>query len=173
MHLDRAAEVAKHALVATLFDLNRVQCRSCLLGGVGGSTLFAPLAMSVVFCHGCQATSSADVVPTMVLYLLAPRGQVRGHGHDSAERQKPGTGIRSVGHFSANGRLLRRPASAGHRSFTRARSMGMEHSCIVIVFSLRDCIATPGTVVGPEYSRTVRCGAATGSHVKSSRGGRG
>src|SRR5438094_864058 len=59
------------------------------LGGVGGA-LFAPLAMSVVFAMLASYFLSRTLVPTMVLYLLAPEARARESreaGHDAPERR--------------------------------------------------------------------------------------
>jgi multidrug efflux pump subunit AcrB len=77
--LDGAAEVATPALVATL-SICIVFVPIMFLGGVGGA-LFAPLAMSVVFAMLASYLLSRTLVPTMVLYLLAPEVRAR-HGHE-------------------------------------------------------------------------------------------
>jgi multidrug efflux pump subunit AcrB len=68
--LDGAAEVATPAFVATL-SICIVFVPILFLGGVGGA-LFSPLAMSVVFAMLASYLLSRTLVPTMVLYLLAP-----------------------------------------------------------------------------------------------------
>src|SRR5437763_4971363 len=85
--LDGAAEVATPAFVATL-SICIVFVPILFLGGVGGA-LFAPLAMSVVFAMLASYFLSRTLVPTIVLYLLAPeaRGRRRREaGHDAAKR---------------------------------------------------------------------------------------
>ena len=77
--LDGAAEVATPAFVATL-SICIVFVPILFLGGVGGA-LFAPLAMSVVFAMLASYLLSRTLVPTMVLYLLAPEARAR-HGAD-------------------------------------------------------------------------------------------
>src|SRR5437762_3496171 len=79
--LDGAAEVATPAFVATL-SICIVFIPILFLGGVGGA-LFAPLAMSVVFAMLASYLLSRTLVPTMVLYLLAPEVRAR-HGRDAA-----------------------------------------------------------------------------------------
>src|SRR3989442_7992844 len=86
--LDGAAEVATPAFVATL-SICIVFVPIMFLGGVGGA-LFAPLAMSVVFAMLASYLLSRTLVPTMVLYLLAPEAQARegrDAGHDSSKRR--------------------------------------------------------------------------------------
>src|SRR3989442_15024801 len=78
--LDGAAEVATPAFVAPL-SICIVFVPIMFLGGVGGA-LFAPLAMSVVFAMLASYFLSRTLVPTMVLYLLAPEARVR-HGRDA------------------------------------------------------------------------------------------
>src|SRR5882724_4706726 len=85
--LDGAAEVATPAFVATL-SICIVFVPILFLGGVGGA-LFAPLAMSVVFAMLASYFLSRTLVPTMVLYLLAPeaRAHSRDAGHDTPVRR--------------------------------------------------------------------------------------
>src|SRR5881227_2314193 len=73
--LDGAAEVATPAFVATL-SICIVFIPILFLGGVGGA-LFAPLGMSVVFAMLASYLLSRTLVPTMVLYLLAPEVRAR------------------------------------------------------------------------------------------------
>src|SRR5438094_2853513 len=80
--LDGAAEVATPAFVATL-SICIVFIPILFLGGVGGA-LFAPLGMSVVFAMLASYLLSRTLVPTMVLYLLAPEARAR-HGQDSGQ----------------------------------------------------------------------------------------
>src|SRR5438874_1902188 len=80
--LDGAAEVATPAFVSTL-SICIVFVPILFLGGVGGA-LFAPLAMSVVFAMLASFFLSRTLVPTMVLYLLAPEAHAR-HGHDTGQ----------------------------------------------------------------------------------------
>src|SRR5207302_10287937 len=86
--LDGAAEVATPAFVATL-SISIVFVPIMFMGGVGGA-LFAPLAMAVVFAMLASYFLSRTLVPTMVLYLLAPEaraGHARGAGHDAPIRR--------------------------------------------------------------------------------------
>ncbi|TMD70004.1 MAG: efflux RND transporter permease subunit, partial [Chloroflexi bacterium] len=90
--LDGAAEVATPAFVATL-SICIVFVPILFLGGVGGA-LFAPLAMSVVFAMLASYLLSRTLVPTMVLYLLAPEARARHarDGHGSQAGGAPGAG---------------------------------------------------------------------------------
>src|SRR5882724_1102875 len=86
--LDGAVEVATPAFVATL-SICIVFVPILFLGGVGGA-LFAPLAMSVVFAMLASYLLSRTLVPTMVLYLLAPEARARygrDTGHDAPIRR--------------------------------------------------------------------------------------
>src|SRR5205823_14603696 len=86
--LDGAAEVATPALVATL-SICIVFVPILFLSGVGGA-LFAPLAMAVVFAMLASYVLSRTLVPTMVLYLLAPVARARKSreaGHDTGKRR--------------------------------------------------------------------------------------
>src|SRR3989441_4114489 len=88
--LDGAAEVATPPFVATL-SICIVFVPILFLGGVGGA-LFAPLAMSVVFAILASYFLPRTLVPTMVLYLLAPEARAphaRGAGPDTAKRRAP------------------------------------------------------------------------------------
>src|SRR5713101_2314224 len=78
--LDGAAEVATPAFVSTL-SICIVFIPILFLGGVGGA-LFAPLAIAVVFAMLASYLLSRTLVPTMVLYLLAPGARAR-HGGDA------------------------------------------------------------------------------------------
>src|SRR6266404_5848598 len=85
--LDGAAEVATPAFVATL-SICIVFVPIMFLSGVGGA-LFAPLGMSVVFALLASYLLSRTLVPTMVLYLLAPEARAHGRdaGHDAPVRR--------------------------------------------------------------------------------------
>src|SRR3989441_256247 len=73
--LDGAAEVATPAVVSTL-SICIVFVPILFLTGVGGA-LFAPLAIAVVFAMLASYLLSRTLVPTMVLYLLAPEARAR------------------------------------------------------------------------------------------------
>jgi multidrug efflux pump subunit AcrB len=76
--LDGAAEVATPAFVSTL-SICIVFIPILFLAGVGGA-LFAPLAIAVVFAMLASYFLSRTLVPTMVLYLLAPEARARDGG---------------------------------------------------------------------------------------------
>src|SRR5215813_3613040 len=85
--LDGAAEVAPPAFVATL-SICIVFVPILFISGVGGA-LFAPLAMSVVFAMLASYLLSRTLVPTMVLYLLAPEVRAhQGHGDQGLPRRR-------------------------------------------------------------------------------------
>src|SRR6266481_884974 len=90
--LDGAAEVATPAFVATL-SICIVFVPILFISGVGGA-LFAPLAMSVVFAMLASYLLSRTLVPTMVLYMLAPEARARHarDGHGSQAGGAPGAG---------------------------------------------------------------------------------
>ena len=73
--LDGAAEVATPAFVSTL-SICIVFVPILFLGGVGGA-LFSPLGIAVVFAMLTSYLLSRTLVPTMVLYLLAPEARTR------------------------------------------------------------------------------------------------
>ena len=118
--LDGAAEVATPAFVATL-SICIVFIPILFISGVGGA-LFSPLAMSVVFAMLASYLLSRTLVPTMVLYLLAP--EVRAHNdHGSPSRR------------SLFGRISD-SFEAGFRRLTgryeRALDWGLAHGRLVI-----------------------------------------
>src|SRR6266403_771713 len=102
--LDGAAEVATPAFVATL-SICIVFVPIMFLSGVGGA-LFAPLAMSVVFAMLASYVLSRTLVPTMVLYLLAPEARARAS--------------RETDHAPARGRSVFRRLSDGFEAGFRA-----------------------------------------------------
>src|SRR5438132_8701717 len=85
--LDGAAEVATPAFVATL-SICIVFIPILFLGGVGGA-LFAPLGLSVVFAMLASYLLSRTLVPTMVLYLLAPEVRAREHREQQTAAGQP------------------------------------------------------------------------------------
>ena len=130
--LDGAAEVATPAFVATL-SICIVFVPIMFLGGVGGA-LFAPLAMSVVFAMLASYLLSRTLVPTMVLYLLAPEVRAR-HGRDG-DHDAP---ISRFGRISDS-------FEAGFRRLTGAYAGALEwalaHSRVVIAVFLTFAIAS-------------------------------
>jgi multidrug efflux pump subunit AcrB len=122
--LDGAAEVATPALVATL-SICIVFVPIMFLGGVGGA-LFAPLSMSVVFAMLASYLLSRTLVPTMVLYLLAPEAHAQ-HGrdadHDEEGGQASGAG-QPIRHSSGGSPTPSKSPSASSPEPTKARSTG-------------------------------------------------
>jgi len=113
--LDGAAEVATPAFVATL-SICIVFIPILFISGVGGA-LFSPLAMSVVFAMLASYLLSRTLVPTMVLYLLAP--EVRANNdHGSPTRRS----------LFGRSPTPSRPAFAGSPADTRGRSTGDSHT---------------------------------------------
>jgi multidrug efflux pump subunit AcrB len=83
--LDGAAEVATPAIVSTL-SICIVFVPILIMGGVSGA-LFSPLGMAVVFAMLASYLLSRTLVPTMVLYLLAPEAGAR--QREAREAQPP------------------------------------------------------------------------------------
>src|SRR5437870_1343767 len=136
--LDGAAEVATPAFVATL-SICIVFIPILFLGGVGGA-LFAPLGMSVVFAMLASYLLSRTLVPTIVLYLLAPEARAR-HGRDTSDTSDggrpawPGHPVRRS--------LFRRLSDSFEAGFRRltgsyegALDWALEHKAMVIVVFL-------------------------------------
>ena len=83
--LDGAQQIAAPAFVSTL-SIRIVFVPIFALGGIAGS-LFAPLAMAVIFAMMASYLLSRTIVPTMVQYLLKQEahlyqaGGAEGHAH--------------------------------------------------------------------------------------------
>lgn len=118
--LDGAAEVATPAFVATL-SICIVFIPILFISGVGGA-LFSPLAMSVVFAMLASYLLSRTLVPTMVLYLLAP--EVRAHNDQGSPTRRSLFG-RISDSFEAGFRRL-----TGR--YERALDWGLAHGRLVI-----------------------------------------
>jgi multidrug efflux pump subunit AcrB len=136
--LDGAAEVATPAFVATL-SICIVFVPILFLGGVGGA-LFSPLAMSVVFAMLASYFLSRTLVPTMVLYLLAPEARAR-HARDGGDGS-PAGGTPEPGHpirRSYFGRISE-SFEAGFLKLTSAYEgaldWGLTHARVLIVVFL-------------------------------------
>jgi len=135
--LDGAAEVATPALVATL-SICIVFVPILFLGGVGGA-LFSPLALAVVFAMLASYLLSRTLVPTMVLYLLAPEARAR-HARDGGGSQAGGapkaghrTGRSSFGRISQSFEAgLLKLISA----YESALDWGLTHARVLIVVFL-------------------------------------
>src|SRR5438445_4651549 len=163
--LDGAAEVATPAFVATL-SICIVFVPILFLGGVGGA-LFAPLAMSVVFAMLASYFLSRTLVPTMVLYLLAPEARAR-HGRDA-------------GHDAPIRRSLFGRISdsfeAGFIKLTRAYEgtldWALEHRTVVITVFLAFAFASLSLYpfVGRDFFPTVDAGQLR-LHVRAPAGTR-
>jgi multidrug efflux pump subunit AcrB len=163
--LDGAAEVATPAFVATL-SICIVFVPIMFLGGVGGA-LFAPLGMSVVFAMLASYLLSRTLVPTMVLYLLAPEARAR-HGH--------GTGQGSPIRRSRFGRISD-SFEAGFRklngAYEGALDWGLEHKLVLIIVFLSFAIASLFLYpfVGRDFFPTVDAGQLR-LHVRAPPGTR-
>src|SRR5438132_3302243 len=173
--LDGAAEVATPAFVATL-SICIVFVPILFLGGVGGA-LFAPLAMSVVFAMLASYLLSRTLVPTMVLYLLAPEARAR-HGRDTSDTSDggrpawPGHPVRRS--------LFRRLSDSFEAGFRRltgayegALDWALEHKAMVIVVFLAFALASLCLYpfVGRDFFPTVDAGQLR-FHVRTPPGTR-
>src|SRR5882724_82744 len=163
--LDGAAEVATPAFVATL-SICIVFVPIMFLGGVGGA-LFAPLAMSVVFAMLASYLLSRTLVPTMVLYLLAPEVRTR-HGqiadHDAPIRRSLFRRISDS--FESGFRKLT-------GSYESSLDWGLEHKTAVIVVFLAFALASLCLYpfVGRDFFPTVDAGQVR-LHVRTPAGTR-
>src|SRR5262250_690954 len=163
--LDGAAEVATPAFVATL-SICIVFVPILFISGVGGA-LFAPLAMSVVFAMLASYLLSRTLVPTMVLYLLAPEVRVH-HAH--------GTNQGSPSRRSLFGRISD-SFEAGFRRLTgayeRALDRGLTHWRLVIALFLAFAMASLCLYpfVGRDFFPTVDAGQLR-FHVRAPAGTR-
>src|SRR5882762_7002939 len=162
--LDGAAEVATPAFVATL-SICIVFVPILFLGGVGGA-LFAPLAMSVVFAMLASYLLSRTLVPTMVLYLLAPEARARES--------------REAGHTPPRRSIFGRISDsfeAGFLKLTRAHEGALDwaltHSGVVITVFLTFAAASLFLypIVGRDFFPTVDAGQLR-LHVRTPPGTR-
>src|SRR5881628_2959050 len=163
--LDGAAEVATPALVATL-SICIVFVPIMFLGGVGGA-LFAPLAMSVVFAMLASYFLSRTLVPTMVLYLLAPEaraGHARDAGHDAPIR-------RSL--FGRIGDSFEAGFVKLNRAYEGALDWALEHKWAVIIVFLAFAFSSLALYpfVGRDFFPTVDAGQLR-LHVRAPAGTR-
>src|SRR5919106_991198 len=163
--LDGAAEVATPAFVATL-SICIVFIPILFISGVGGA-LFSPLAMSVVFAMLASYLLSRTLVPTMVLYLLAPEVRAH-HGHGSGQ----GSPIRR----SLFGRISD-SFEAGFRrlngAYERALDWGLTHARLLIAVFLTFAMASLCLYpfVGRDFFPTVDAGQLR-FHVRAPAGTR-
>src|SRR6266513_931678 len=163
--LDGAAEVATPAFVATL-SICIVFVPIMFLGGVGGA-LFAPLGLSVVFAMLASYLLSRTLVPTMVLYMLAPEARARD--------------TREAAHGTPNRRSLFGRVSnsfeAGFIGLTRAYEgmldWALEHrTAVIIVFLAFACSSLAlYPFVGRDFFPTVDAGQLR-LHVRAPAGTR-
>jgi multidrug efflux pump subunit AcrB len=161
--LDGAAEVATPAFVATL-SICIVFVPIMFLGGVGGA-LFAPLAMSVVFAMLASYLLSRTLVPTMVLYLLAPEARMRD------EREAGGAAPRSV-----FGGISDAFEAGFHRltgAYAGALDWALEHRTVVLIVFLAFALASLALYpfVGRDFFPTVDAGQLR-MHVRAPAGTR-
>src|SRR5256885_12514251 len=150
--LDGAAEVATPAFVATL-SICIVFVPILFLAGVGGA-LFAPLAMSVVFAMLASYLLSRTLVPTMVLYLLAPEVRAR-----EAREAVGGAPPRR----SLFGRISDAFEAGLHRltgTYEGALDWALEHRTVVLLVFGVFAIASLGLYpfVGPDFFPAVDAG---------------
>src|SRR6267142_157070 len=150
--LDGAAEVATPALVATL-SICIVFVPILFLAGVGGA-LFAPLAMAVVFAMLASYLLSRTLVPTMVLYLLAPEARAR-EAREAAGGAPP--------RRSVYGRLSDAFEAGFHRltgACAGALDWTLEHRAVVLLVFGAFAIASLGLYpfVGRDFFPTVDAG---------------
>ncbi len=162
--LDGAAEVATPAFVATL-SICIVFVPIMFLGGVGGA-LFAPLAMSVVFAMLASYLLSRTLVPTMVLYLLAPEARMRD------EREAGGPAPRR----SLFGCISGAFEAGFHRltgAYAGALDWALEHWVVVLVVFLAFAFASLALYpfVGRDFFPTVDAGQLR-MHVRAPAGTR-
>src|SRR5438105_6966179 len=163
--LDGAAEVATPAFVATL-SICIVFVPILFLSGVGGA-LFAPLAMAVVFAMLASYLLSRTLVPTMVLYLLAPEARGR-HGRDAGHVPaiRPSVFRRISDSFEAGFLKL-----AG--AFGGGLDWALAHARVVIAVFLVFALASLGLYpfVGRDFFPTVDAGQLR-LHVRAPAGTR-
>src|SRR5258705_1058555 len=162
--LDGAAEVATPAFVATL-SICIVFVPIMFLGGVGGA-LFAPLGMSVVFAMLASYLLSRTLVPTMVLYLLAPeaRAHSRDAGHDAPVQRSLFGWISDS--FETGFRRLT-------RSYGGALDWALAHRPVVIAVFLTFAFPSlsPYPFIGRDFFPTVDAGQLR-LHVRAPAGTR-
>jgi multidrug efflux pump subunit AcrB len=163
--LDGAAEVATPAFVSTL-SICIVFVPILFLTGVGGA-LFAPLAISVVFAMLASYFLSRTLVPTMVLYLLAPEARARHTGESG-----PSTPVRRS--------VFRRISDAFEAGFLRLTSAyeraldwALVHTRVVILVFLAFAATSLGLYpfVGRDFFPTVDAGQLR-LHVRAPAGTR-
>ena len=115
--IDGAQQIAVPAFVSTLC-ICIVFVPIAFLTGAARS-LFVPLALAVVFAMLMSYLLSRTLVPTMVHYLLAPRGDVARHRAEPRSSAAFDRGVRAAA------RRLRPLARVGARSTARSWSVGV------------------------------------------------
>jgi len=161
--LDGAAEVATPAFVATL-SICIVFVPILFISGVGGA-LFAPLAMSVVFAMLASYLLSRTLVPTMVLYLLAPEARAR-HGHGAGHPIRRSLFRRMSDSFEAGFHRLT-------GAYEGALDWGLTHARVLIAVFLTFAIVSLCLYpfVGRDFFPTVDAGQLR-FHVRAPAGTR-
>jgi multidrug efflux pump subunit AcrB len=158
-----AAEVAKPAIVSTL-SICIVFVPILSLGGVSGA-LFSPLGMAVVFAMLASYLLSRSLVPTMVLYMLAPEARARqGEGRLPQIRQS---------FFGRISDSLQNGFLKLNRAYEGALDWTLEHDVLVISVFL--CFAAVSLFlypfVGRDFFPTVDAGQLR-LHVRTPPGTR-
>src|SRR6266849_1487366 len=165
--LDGAAEVATPAFVATL-SICIVFVPIMFLGGVGGA-LFAPLAMSVVFAMLASYLLSRTLVPTMVLYLLAPEA---GDGSQAGGAPEAGHPVRRS-YFGRMAESFEADFLKLTSAYEGALDWGLTHARVLIVvflgFAMASLLLYP--FVGRDFFPTVDAGQLR-FHVRTPSGTR-
>src|SRR6058998_2793633 len=157
-----AAEVATPAIVSTL-SICIVFVPILSLGGVSGA-LFAPLGMAVVFAMLSSYLLSRTLVPTMVLYLLAPEAGARQRRAEPPIRRS--LFKRIADSFEAGFLKL-------SEAYTRTLRWALEHSFVVITLFLGFAAASLFLYpfVGRDFFPTVDAGQLR-IHVRTPPGTR-
>jgi multidrug efflux pump subunit AcrB len=151
--LDAASEVATPAFVATL-SICIVFIPIFFLGGVGGF-LFAPLALAVVVAMMASYFLSRTLVPTMVLYMLAPEARALAAEHAAGRGMERRRSVfrRMSDRFDAG-------FEAVGRGYQRVLALCLSHRRLTIVGFLGFALASLGLFpfVGRDFFPTVDAG---------------
>jgi multidrug efflux pump subunit AcrB len=152
-----AAEVAMPAMVSTL-SICVVFVPILSLGGVSGA-LFSPLGMAVVFAMIASYILSRTLVPTMVLYLLAPEARAR---QEAENGQPPAQPVQPIwrSFFGRISNSLETGFLKLNQAYEGALDWALEHSVVVIIvflgFALISLCLFP--FVGRDFFPTVDAG---------------
>ena len=163
--LDGAAEVATPAFVSTL-SICIVFVPILFLGGVGGA-LFAPLAITVVFAMLASYFLSRTLVPTMVLYLLAPEARARHGGDDGHAAAKQPSIFRRISDSFERGFLRFAGAYEGVLDWALAHSRVV--IAVFLTFAFGSLVLYP--FIGRDFFPTVDAGQLR-LHVRAPAGTR-